>query len=115
MNSATSFNTKDPETWLHTYSRNFVTVVDPGPRKIKQPIILCLQQKRVSTSVMNGSTIVSQVENWMTEMGEARGRGLNSVFLPLFLPNKHNHPCCRKFNKTLLQAEAFTAYRRIYT
>jgi len=44
MNSETSFNMKDPETWLHTYSWNFVTGVDPGPRKIKQPIILCLQQ-----------------------------------------------------------------------
>jgi len=59
---------------------------------------------------MNGSTIVSQVENWMTEMGEAGGRGFNSVFLPLFLPNKQSLPCFRKFNKTFLQAEAFTAY-----
>jgi len=44
MNSETSFNMKDSETWLHTYSWNFVTGVDPSPRKIKQPIILCLQQ-----------------------------------------------------------------------
>jgi hypothetical protein len=29
---------------------------------------------------MNGSTIVSQVENWMTEVGEAGVRGFQSCF-----------------------------------
>jgi hypothetical protein len=42
---------------------------DLGPREIKEPITLRHQQRRVSNTIMKGSTIVSQVEKWLTEKG----------------------------------------------
>jgi hypothetical protein len=58
---------------------------------------------------MNGSTIVSQVENWMTEVGEAGVRGFSFVFLPLFLPNKQSFPFCNKIKQN------FSPSRNVYS
>jgi hypothetical protein len=105
INSDTTINLRNPPTWLYPYSRNFVTRVELGPRGIKEPITLCHHHRRVSPSVMNGSTIVSQVEKWLTGKGYAGVRTCSSVFFHCFCHANKDFSCYSKLNRSILQVQ----------